>query len=201
MSAGDDVRWLAEVPLGELLERFAARTAAPGGGSGAATACALAAALVEMAAAFDLVPQSAATAQRAAALRSRALELGELDLRAYAPVLEAFALAADDPERPHRIIAARSAAAEPPLAIACAAAEVATLGAELARHGNPHLTGDATTAVLIAEAACRAAVELVEANLDDGDDPRSREAWDWARRAAVARTQALSAVVPSGGPV
>jgi formiminotetrahydrofolate cyclodeaminase len=79
---------------------------------------------------------------------------------------------------------------------------LAALGAELARHGNPHLTGDAITAVLIAEAACRSAVELVGLNLDDaGDDPRRGQAEDLARRAAVARSQALSAVVPTGGAV
>jgi methenyltetrahydrofolate cyclohydrolase len=201
MSTGD-VPGLTDLPLTELLERFAARTAAPGGGSAAATACALAAALVQMAAEFDLAPESQPTARRASVLRSQALELGDRDLRAYAPVLEAFALPAEDESRAARIAAARSGAADPPLEIAAAAAELAALGAELARHGNPHLTGDAITAVLIAEAACRSAVELVGLNLDDAsDDPRRGQAEDLARRAAVARSQALSAVVPTGGAV
>jgi methenyltetrahydrofolate cyclohydrolase len=201
MSTGD-VPGLTDLPLTELLERFAARTAAPGGGSAAATACALAAALVQMAAEFDLAPESKPTARRASVLRSQALELGDRDLRAYAPVLEAFALPGEDESRSARIAAARSGAADPPLEIAAAAAELAALGAELARHGNPHLTGDAITAVLIAEAACRSAVELVGLNLDDaGDDPRRGQAEDLARRAAVARSQALSAVVPTGGAV
>ncbi|MGI9183557.1 MAG: cyclodeaminase/cyclohydrolase family protein [Solirubrobacteraceae bacterium] len=194
---------LTELPLTELLERFAARTAAPGGGSAAATACALAAALVQMAAAFDLASESEATARRAAVLRGHALELGDRELRAYAPVLEAFALPGEDASRAARIAAARSEAAQPPLEIAGAAAELAALGAQLARHGNPHLTGDAVTAVLIAEAACRSAVALVELNLDgaDDEDERRRAAGDLARRAAVARSQALSAVVPTGSAV
>ena len=50
------MRTLAGLPTGELLERFAARTAAPGGGSAAATGCALAAALLEMTARFDVAP-------------------------------------------------------------------------------------------------------------------------------------------------
>jgi methenyltetrahydrofolate cyclohydrolase len=201
MSAGDSPG-LRELPLTELLERFAARTAAPGGGSAAATACALAAALVQMAAEFDLASDAQPTARRASVLRNQALELGDRDLRAYAPVLEAFALPDEDESRAARIAAARSDAADPPLEIAAAAAELAALGAELARHGNPHLTGDAITAVLIAEAACRSAVELVELNLDDaGDDQRRRQGEDLARRAAVARSQALSAVVPTGGAV
>ncbi len=201
MSAGDPPG-LTALPLNELLERFAARTAAPGGGSAAATACALAAALVQMAARFDLAPDAQQTARRAADLRCQALELGDRDLRAYAPVLEAFALPAGDESRAAQIAAARSAAADPPLEIAAAAAELAGLGAGLARHGNPHLTGDAITAVLLAEAACRSAVELVELNLGDaGDDLRRRQAEDLARRAAVARSQALAAVVPTGGSV
>ncbi|MGH2870218.1 MAG: cyclodeaminase/cyclohydrolase family protein [Solirubrobacteraceae bacterium] len=201
MTAGDPPG-LTELPLTELLERFAARTPAPGGGSAAATACALAAALVQMAAEFDLGPGSQPTARRAEVLRSQALELGDRDLQAYAPVLEAFALPGEDESRAARIAAARSEAAEPPLQIAAAAAEVGALGAQLARHGNPHLTGDAITAVLIAEAACRSAVELVELNLEDAeDDQRRRQAGELARRAALARSQALSAAVPTGGAV
>jgi formiminotetrahydrofolate cyclodeaminase len=155
-----------------------------------------------MAAEFDLAADAQPTARRASVLRAQALELGDRDLRAYAPVLEAFALPGEDDSRAARIAAARSDAADPPLEIAAAAAELAALGAGLARHGNPHLTGDAITAVLLAEAACRSALELVELNLDDaGDDPRRRQAGDLARRAAVARSQALSAVVPTGGAV
>ncbi|MGB9183669.1 MAG: cyclodeaminase/cyclohydrolase family protein, partial [Solirubrobacteraceae bacterium] len=76
------------------------------------------------------------------------------------------------------------------------------LGAGLARRGNPHLTGDAITAVLIAEAACRSAVELVELNLDGArDDGRRQQAEGLARRAAVARSQALSGAIPTGSAV
>jgi formiminotetrahydrofolate cyclodeaminase len=197
-----DVPGFAELPFTELLDRFAARTPAPGGGSAAAAACALAGALVEMAAAFDIAPVSEATAQRASGLRDEALELGERDLQAYAPVLDAFALPADDDSRPARIAAARSEAAGPPLAIAAAAAELAELGAGLAVRGNPHLTGDAVTAALIAEAACRSGVKLVELNLDaDSKDPRCRQAQELARRASVARSRAVSSVVLAGGAV
>ena len=192
----------AAVPFAELLDRFAARTAAPGGGSAAAVACALAGALVQRAAAFDIASESEATAQRASALRDEALELGERDLRAYAPVLDAFALPADDDSRATRIAAARSQAAGPPLAIAVAAVELAELAAGLALRGNPHLTGDAVTAALIAEAACRSGVELVELNLDAGsEDPRRGQAQELARRAAVARSRAVSSVVLAGGAV
>ena len=60
------------------------------------------------------------------------LELGERELSAYEPVLEAFALDAGDPDREARLRAALSDAADSPLEIARAAAVVASLGAELA---------------------------------------------------------------------
>ena len=75
---------LAKQPLADLLDAVAAPTPAPGGGSSAGIACALAAALVEMAAGIgDAVGTDAA---RARALRARALELAEQELSSYAPV-------------------------------------------------------------------------------------------------------------------
>ena len=121
-----------------FLDAVAARTPAPGGGAGAAFACALAAALVEMAARFGELDEAAA---RAAALRAEALRLREEDLSAYAPVLEALALPRDDPERSARVARTSSAAAGPPLAIAEAAAEVAALGRDVAAAGKPALPG------------------------------------------------------------
>ena len=112
--------------------------------------------------------------------------LAERDARAFAPVLEAWALPIGE-ERSRQVAAARSQAVEPPLEIAVVSAEVAGLAAESARHGNPNLTGDAITAVLLAEASCRAAAELVALNLDAEEDPRGERAADAADRAAEAR--------------
>jgi len=82
---------LAGNPLTELLERIAADTPAPGGGPAAAWGCALGAALVGMVSAVELRRQATAAAteraQRAKALRGRALELAELDVVAYTRVL------------------------------------------------------------------------------------------------------------------
>lgn len=192
---------LAALPLAELLQRFAARTPAPGGGSGAATGCALAAALVEMAARFDPTPEAEATVARAAALRGRLLQLADRELEAYAPVLDALSLPAGDVDREVRLAQARSAAADPPLQIAAIATELAALGAETAQAGSPHLTGDALVGILLAEAACRAAVALVELNLDAPADPRRSRAAELARAAAAARDHALAAAVHAGGAV
>ena len=156
---------IAARPFGELLEALAERTPAPGGGTAAACAGALAAGLVEMAARFS----NQGDPGRASELRGQLLELAEVELTAYEPLLEALRLPRDDPERAGRIAAARSHAARSPLEIARASAEVAALASELVRDGNRNLEGDANTARLLASAACRAAARLVELNLPDQD--------------------------------
>jgi formiminotetrahydrofolate cyclodeaminase len=178
----------ADLRVSELLERVAARTPAPGGGSSAAVACALAAALVEMAAGFaDPESPAGAVAARAAGLRAAALQLAEDDVRAYGPVLEALRRPASEPGRGERLDAALARATEPPLGVAEAGAEVAELGVVAGRGGSPHLIGDAIAGVLLAAAASRAAAELVAINLAaEPDDPRRRRAGELAERAARA---------------
>jgi formiminotetrahydrofolate cyclodeaminase len=131
-------------------------------------------------------------ARRARGLRGRALEAGEADLHAYAAVLEAMRLPGSDPARRIRLEEALSRASEPPLAIARGALEVAELAADVAAEGRPALRGDAATAVLLAEAATRAAALLVEINLESIDgDPRVTEVVQLRERAASARAAAL----------
>lgn len=191
----------ADRSVAELLDRIAAREPAPGGGSAAAWAAATAGALVQMAAAFGLSRADAdrdrlsAVADRAAELRARELELAEQDERSYAPVLEAVRMEASDPARDARLAAALSAAAEVPLAVAAGAAELAELAGTMVRDGSPQLVGDATAAALLAEAATRAAVRLVELNLAQApQDGRLHVAAELAARARAARAAVLGEV-------
>ena len=194
-------RRLADLSLDELLTEVAAATAAPGGGSTVAVACALAAALVEMAAGFDPAGAAEEAGGRAGELRAYALELAERELHAYEPVLDALRLPSDDGDRGRVLAAARSAASGLPLQIAGIGAELASLGAQTAAGGSRHLTGDAVAAVLLAEGSCRAAVRLVEINLAGaGEDPRLRQASELARQAAASREYALAiaSTAPNG---
>ena len=170
--------WRADTPID--LNALAARTPAPGGGTAAAWGCALGAALAGMAARFA---GRDAEAARADALRARALALAEADTESWAPVLAAQRRPADDPGRAAAIADALGGAAEVPLAIAEAAAEVAALARELADSGRPALRGDALAGADLAAGACRAAARLVEIDLAGApDDPRLARA-----AAAVAR--------------
>ncbi len=154
---------LAEQPFADLLDAVAAPTPAPGGGSTAGIVCALAAALVEMAATIG----DAGGADAARTLRGRALELAELELTSYAPVLEARRLPADDPARREQIAAALEKANAVPRELAGVADEVVGLARRVGTEVSAELRGDAETGRLLAEAAGAAAALLVETNLSD----------------------------------
>ncbi len=141
-----------------------------------------------MAAAFT--PDREAVAVRARELRARALELAEIELHAYEPVLEALRLPHDDPGRAERVEAAQATASQSPLAIAGVGAELAELASDLARTGNQNLAGDAIAGALLAEAAAQAAARLVAINLTEG--AAVSEATEFALRALTARENALS---------
>lgn len=173
---------LSDRPLSEVLDRVAARTPAPGGGSSAAWSCALGAGLVAMAASFamdraDGRDRMAQIRAEAEGLRAAASELAERDLASYVPLLEALRLPLDDPARAQLIPEASALAAEVPLQTARLGATVARLGADVALDGNAQLRGDAVAGTLLAEAGCRAAACLVRLNLRDAapEDGRLRE--------------------------
>jgi formiminotetrahydrofolate cyclodeaminase len=193
---------LADRSLGRVIEQVAAQTPSPGGGSSSALACALAAGLAEMAAAFTLArdeyagrhERMAQLSARAGELRAEALALADAELHVYEAVLEALREPEDAPGRADRLDAALSDAADSPLAVARVAAEVAELAAEAARTGNRNLRGDAITGALLAEAACAAAARLADINLAGRPaDPRREEVVDLPARALQARLTALSA--------
>jgi len=176
--------------VSEFCDTIAAETSAPGGGSVAAVAGAMAASLAAMAARFsrEQWEDAAGAVAQAEALKARLLPLAEEDARAYENVLLALRMpkALDDETRDAALGDALSRAADVPLAIAEGSVDVATLACELAERGNPNLNGDAATAVFLAEAAVRASANLVEINLAtrEGDErlERSRELVEIVRR-------------------
>jgi formiminotetrahydrofolate cyclodeaminase len=168
-------------PVERFLDRIASTEPAPAGGSVAAVAVAMAAGLVAMAARLAHEwPKAGEVVERAEALRSRTATLALADEDAYAKVIAALRLPPASPSRAADIATALSGAADVPLAVVEAAAEVAALAALLAREGNDRLRGDALVAAELAEAGARGAAELVAINLAGRDDPRVRRAQDLA---------------------
>jgi formiminotetrahydrofolate cyclodeaminase len=156
-----------DLPLGEFLERVASDRPAPGGGSVAAVAVALAAALSSMAARLstDQMERARELADRADASRRRVAPLAVTDAESYGRVLDALRRQDDPERREERIKDALSEAADVPLAVAEVGNEVAGIAARLVEEGNPNLEGDAMTAVLLADAGVRAAAALTGINL------------------------------------
>jgi formiminotetrahydrofolate cyclodeaminase len=173
--------------LAGFVDKIAAKTSAPGGGATAAVVTTMAAALAEMAAQFSSKhwDDAGEAAARARELRERAAPLAQADAEAYEAVIAARGGPAYDE--------ALSRAADIPLAMAEAAAEVAEVAAELAARGNPNLRGDAVTAALLAEASARAAANLVEINLAERNgDRRVDRARELASAAGAAARRALT---------
>jgi formiminotetrahydrofolate cyclodeaminase len=171
-----------DLPLGEFLDLVASGNPAPGGGSVAAVAVALAAGLSGMAARLSAGQLANGLAERADAARLRVATLARIDAESYGRVLDAYR-EPDSETRRERVSDALSGATDVPLAVAEVGNEVAGIAARLVEEGNTNLVGDAITAVLLAEAGVRAAVTLAEinlsaANLDDDRLGRANELVD-----------------------
>ncbi len=178
-----------DLPLGEFLDRVASDSPAPGGGSAAAIAVALAAGLAGMAARLSTGQLSDAPelADQADASRHGVAPLARADAESYGRVLDAYR--ESDPEtRMARVRDALSGAADVPLAVAEAGSEVVAIASRLAEEGNPNLEGDALAAVLLAGAGVRAAVALVRINLSTAtvDDDRLKRVNSLADTTAAA---------------
>ena len=181
--------------VGEFLDELATARPDPGGGSTAALAVALAAALCAMTA--ELSARQLAHAPRLAAdsrrLLRRAAPLAQADADAYGGVLAARR-APGQPggqQRAERVSAALARATEVPLEVAELGDRVAALAAEIAGRGNPAVRGDALPAARLAAAAAQSAAALVQINLaGTPDDPRTARATHLAARAARVAAQA-----------
>ena len=197
--------------LAEFVQTVAAPTPTPGGGSVAAHAGALAAALVQMVAGLTagkkkyaaVAAEMTEIGSRATALGERLTELVSLDAQSYAAVAAAYKLPKDDDQqrakRDAAVTAALIGASEVPLETARACAEVAELARRVAEKGNENARSDAAVAALLADAAARGAAFNVRVNVDALADPASGRAFVDAAaefvRQATGRRQAVDALM------
>lgn len=174
---------LSEKTIDAFLEALASAEPTPGGGSTAALVGALASALVSMVCRltigkrrFQNVEEALCkTLGQAEALRKALTDLIDQDAAAYQEVMAAYRLPADTPEAKDRREAALQkaleAATQVPFEIAERCVQIISLAMEAAQWGNPWAVTDAGAAVLLAEAALRAALLNVHINLQSLHDP------------------------------
>ena len=203
---------LAELPTAELIGRLASGAPTPGGGSAAALAGAMAAALVEMVCELTVgrdgggADEAAVREIRSSAStrRQELMELAELDARAYDAVVAARRLSrqtdAERDARSLRLAGATREATEIPLRVAGAAAEVLRLAGRIAPLGNPHAVSDAGVAARLAAASVHGALLNVRINLPSlaAEDPLRTRAGsrvdELGAEASRSEDQALAAV-------
>lgn len=182
-------------PLDRFLDELEAPAPSACGGTAAAVSAAMAASLVTMVArGSGSWGDGAGIASQARSLRTRLMALGDEDAAAFAHVLTTMRSPAGSPaQRDFALGAALLGAAEVPLRIAEAAADVAELASLAAAHGAPQLRPDAAAAAAMAEAAAGAAAHLVDVNLATvpGDRHTERAAL-LAEAAKVARARTLA---------
>jgi glutamate formiminotransferase/formiminotetrahydrofolate cyclodeaminase len=166
----------------DLLNAFASDAPTPGGGSAAALAGAMGAALAEMVASLTLSKEKYAASHEAvrpiAGLARRTRQelqrLAHEDSEAYDAVVAARRLPKDTPDqekvRTRKTSEANRLAAEVPMRTARSAARLLAAMPELAKRGNPNAASDAGAAALLLEAAAHAALLNVAINLAGIDD-------------------------------
>lgn len=171
-----------EWSLGEFLERAGSGDPTPGGGSAAAVAGALGAAMAAMVAELtvgrdryrDVEPEVRALLKEAGGLRRELETLAVEDAAAFARLLEAYRMARNtDQERENRrmaVQAALSRAADVPLEVARAGLETLRLAERLASVGNDQALSDAGVAAYLAAASVRSAVMNVLINVRQLED-------------------------------
>ena len=174
---------LADMTVSALLEKTAADTPVPGGGSLSAMAAAVGAALAQMVAGLTagrksfaaVTPEMNELAEKARRLRRDLLADMDRDAAAYTAVMEAFRLprntAEEKTRRTDAIQRATREAARVPLAVAEKALDVMMLAGTAVAKGNPNAISDGAVGAMLARAALQGALFNVKINLRDMGKP------------------------------
>lgn len=200
----------ADSPLALFTQELASASPAPGGGTAAALSGALGASLVAMVCRLTIGRKNyahvsadfEAMLSRADALREELLDLMQQDADAYSAVMSAYQLPKEtDVQKETRQSAIQNAlkqAAEIPLRVATASAQVVELSELAAAKGNKNAASDAGAGALMAEAGLRAAMLNVEINLaliqDQAFNSRMRDQLVPLKQIAAKRQSILDTV-------
>jgi len=173
----------------DFLDRLAAGTPTPGGGSAAAHAGAMAAALAAMVARVtigkkkyaDVQSRMEEIAHQADSLRAKLTRFVELDSLAFESLMTAMkrpkATEAEETARAEAIEQATYRAAEVPLDVCRHTVKVLELLAEVAETGNANAVADAASGAAMARAAFQAAGLNVKVNAAGVTDQDAASTW------------------------
>jgi formiminotetrahydrofolate cyclodeaminase len=168
---------LVTKPLNQFLDELASSSPAPGGGSVAALAGALGAALTSMVCNLTIGKKKYAGVQeemksiltQAEDLRAKFAGLVDKDTDAFNKVMEAFSLPKEtEPQIALRRAAINEATKEAtlvPLEVMKHCIDAMALAQEVAANGNPNSVSDAGVSALLLHAACEGAALNVRINL------------------------------------
>jgi formiminotetrahydrofolate cyclodeaminase len=173
----------SSLTLDAFLKALSSDAPTPGGGTAAAVAGAMGAALADMVSALTLSKEKYAAsheamrpiAEAAQLARSEFMALAREDSEAYDDVVGARRLPKETDEqksaRAHRIAVANLRAAEVPMRTARAAVRLLAALPELAERGNPNAASDVGAAALLLDACAEGALLNVGINLSGIEDP------------------------------
>jgi glutamate formiminotransferase/formiminotetrahydrofolate cyclodeaminase len=167
------------------IDALAGESPTPGGGSAAALAGTLAAALVAMVARLTVGRKAYAAVEaqareivaEAEQLRGELRRLVDEDATAYDGVTRAYKIPKGDPRRSQAIDEALLAAARPPAEVVKRGRRLLALAQTIEQIGNKNAVSDARVAAMLAKTAIDGATENVNANLAGmSDQARARQA-------------------------
>lgn len=197
----EQVRASSGPSLGGFIDSVASASPAPGGGTVAAVAGSMAAALAAMVGRLTVGRKKYAEVEtefrgiieQAETLRATLLRLGDEDAAAYEAVMAAYGMAKDRPdERQAAIQASMLAAAGVPMRTLEAARDVARLCVRVAAAGNVNARSDGGVGGMLAGAAARGAYYNVLINVRSLPDPSAGTDLAARARAIAAEADALS---------
>lgn len=191
-----------EVTVNAFLDSVADKSPTPGGGSGAALAGALAAALTQMVAGLtagrkkyiDFDAESREILARAAELRAQLTEAIAEDAAAFDSLMAAYRNKdLDEAAKSQAVEMATIHAGEVPLNVARLSHQIAQLGQTMVQHGNANAVTDAAAAVIMAHAAVQTAALNVKINAVELKDRDLAASWHEEAAALEAKTLGLVA--------
>lgn len=188
------------VSIGDWLDSLAAKQPTPGGGAVAALCAAIAAAQLQMVAAYTTGPkwQDRETrmnelAKTLSELRATALDLIHADSEAFSAVGSAYGLPkSNDNEKSVRKSAIQKAlinASQPPIDTARLAIKLVPIAVELAKTGNPSVISDVAVAATMARSALESAIVNIEINQHSIKDQNTVNTLQSAVKEAIGAVQ------------